>query len=1392
MNENVTATPAVPGAPQPAPRRTRWWRWLGIALGGPVALLVAALLFADSDMGHRLIVEQIAGLRPSNGMRYNIGRIRGSIFNRATLVDIRISDPKGVVLRVPTAELDWVPLAWLGNRLDIRRLHVPIAMLDKLPQPLPTKRRGAILPAFDVHVGALTIDRIVVARTVTGVQRSGRLSAHAEVRHGRALVDLAAVVEGSDRLRIMLDAEPDRDRFDLDVHAQGTAKGVLARLSGLARPLTLDVAGDGHWQQWQGKASASVGGANALDLTLGNHAGSYTLGGTVTPMALTKGKLAQLGKPQVRVSGSATFANRRLEGRLSLRSPQLAVETTGEIDLGQSIYRNVRLTARLLQPSALLPNMTGRNIEFRAILDGPFASAMFDYRLNADRLTIDKTGFDRARAAGQGHLSKLPITLPIKLTVADVTGVGDVAGGILRNFVLDGALKIDAKTVRGDALRFRSDKLNGTLNLMLDLKSGQYQLGLAASLARYLIPGLGIVDVASNLHLVPGPGGKGARILGTGSAQVVRLDNEFFRSLAGGLPHLTTGLERTSDGILHFTNLVLTAPAIRIAGTGYRRRDGSLMIEGQGTQATYGPLTLRLDGRIERPTVDVALASPNKTMGLKDVVAHLDPNDRGFALAARGGSLLGSFAGTGQILLPKGQHGAIQIAALDVGGIKADGTLRFATGGFDGTINLRRGGLTGTLGFAPVSGVQRIEAHLVADRVATSSDIQLRRGRADLVMLLDPDGASVEGDFRLSGIRRGSLSLSRLIGSIKIKGGKGQVVAKLSGSRGRGFDLNTITDIEPDRYSLTAAGTVDRRDARLVGPAVFSRDGDGWRLAPARLVFADGEAQLSGRFTSRSAAIDADLKRMPLAILDVAYPGLGLSGAASGKLNFAQGAGQAPTGKIDMTVRGLSRSGLVQTSKPIDFGMAGVLTANAAVMRAVMASDGKTIGRAQARIAPLGQGTLVARLANAPLFAQVRYDGPADTLWRLTAIEFFDLSGPIAIGGDIGGKLNDPRIRGAMRAKGARIESPVTGTVLTNVLATGQFSGSKLVISDFAADAGKDGRVVGRGTFDFAAVNGFGMDLSVQAANAVIINRDDIAATVTGPLTIRSDGSGGVIAGDVRLDRGRYRLGQAAAASAVPRLNIREINLPGGEEEDERPTKPWRMDIAAKAARGLTVTGLGLSSEWSADLRLAGEPANPQISGRADLVRGSYEFAGREFALARGVIRFAGEVPANPTLDIAANGDSTGLNATIRVQGQAIKPQISFSSTPALPEDELLSRLLFGTSITNLSAPEALQLASAVAALQNGGNGLNPINAVRRAVGLDRLRILPADSTVGRTTSVAAGKYVTRRLYAEIITDGQGYSATQVEFQVTRWLSLLSTVSTLGRTSVNIKVSKDY
>jgi len=128
---------------------------------------------------------------------------------------------------------------------------------------------------------------------------------------------------------------------------------------------------------------------------------------------------------------------------------------------------------------------------------------------------------------------------------------------------------------------------------------------------------------------------------------------------------------------------------------------------------------------------------------------------------------------------------------------------------------------------------------------------------------------------------------------------------------------------------------------------------------------------------------------------------------------------------------------------------------------------------------------------------------------------------------------------------------------------------------------------------------------------------------------------------------------------------------------------------------------------------------------------------------------------------------------------------------PALPEEELLSRMLFGSSITQISAPEAVQLAAALASLRGGG-GLDPINKLRSAIGLDRLRIVSADASIGRSTAVAVGKYIGRRIFVELITDGRGYSATSAEFRVTRWLVLLGTISTIGDESINLKASKDY
>ncbi|GAA0769749.1 autotransporter translocation and assembly factor TamB [Erythromicrobium ramosum] len=312
--------------------------------------------------------------------------------------------------------------------------------------------------------------------------------------------------------------------------------------------------------------------------------------------------------------------------------------------------------------------------------------------------------------------------------------------------------------------------------------------------------------------------------------------------------------------------------------------------------------------------------------------------------------------------------------------------------------------------------------------------------------------------------------------------------------------------------------------------------------------------------------------------------------------------------------------------------------------------------------------------------------------------------------------------------------------------------------------------------------------------DARLLDANGLEATITGPLRIVSNGLGGTIAGRVNINRARWALGIAAEDVALPRIATREINDEDGRARTQVSGREasWRYLVNASAPNRVAVEGLGLESEWGIDIALRGTVDDPRIGGTAKLVRGDYTFAGTRFELTRGRILFDVGEPINPRLDVLAETAKNGTNVDIAITGNAQSPSIAFSSDPALPEEEILSRLLFGGSVTSLSATDAVQLAAALAALQGGGGGLDPIGSLRRSIGLDQLRIISADPLIGRGTGIAIGKNITRDIYVELVTDGRGYSATQVEYRITSWLALLGTVSTIGRDSVLVQVSRDY
>ena len=269
-----------------------------------------------------------------------------------------------------------------------------------------------------------------------------------------------------------------------------------------------------------------------------------------------------------------------------------------------------------------------------------------------------------------------------------------------------------------------------------------------------------------------------------------------------------------------------------------------------------------------------------------------------------------------------------------------------------------------------------------------------------------------------------------------------------------------IADVSPDIIRLTGSGRVEKQPLVLRQAAVLTRSGDGWQLAPTSIGFGGGSAVVSGRTGSRP-EVHAQVAAMPLQVLDLIWPGMGLSGSASGHVDYAWRGNRS--GSVNLTVHGLSRAGLVLASKPIDVGIAAVVTGDKAAIRAVAASNGAIIGRAQARFTPIGNGSLATELLNAPLFAQLRYVGPADTLWRLSGTEIVDLSGPISVAADIGGRWSNPVIHGSLKTGDARLESAVTGMVIDHLAAQAHFSGPQLVFTQLTGQTSGGGTLSGGG-----------------------------------------------------------------------------------------------------------------------------------------------------------------------------------------------------------------------------------------------------------------------------------------------------------------------------------------
>ena len=453
-------------------------------------------------------------------------------------------------------------------------------------------------------------------------------------------------------------------------------------------------------------------------------------------------------------------------------------------------------------------------------------------------------------------------------------------------------------------------------------------------------------------------------------------------------------------------------------------------------------------------------------------------------------------------------------------------------------------------------------------------------------------------------------------------------------------------------------------------PAELTATADGWRLAPTQFRFAGGSASLAGLFGTRT-EIDAQLQAMPLSVLDIGYPELGLGGIASGNVRYrSPSAGAPPTGDANLRIRGLTRAGLVLSSRPVDIGLNARLDGINFAMRAIAVSEGRTIGRMQARISPIGTaGSLAERLSRAPMRAQLRYNGACR---HLVAADRDRIARPLRPRGDRRrherhDRFADQRL-GAHPGRAAGKRGHRDGD--HELESVGRFgarsSGSP---SSAARPRRRNRRRFGLARFRRGERRR--PERRLHAESARLLDRDDIQAAVTGDLA------------SVGRRRRRYFRRRPPRLRPFP-ARQRDRRGAGGAAQRARDQPDRRLFEPDPPRRALAARPRSHRAQpddrhrTRNQQRMARQPPRRRDRDRAQHHRRRHP-AARHLRFRRTAFRphpgqypLRRRTPVNPQLDIAAEARVRGLAAQIRVSGRSQRPEIAFTSTPALPQDQLL------------------------------------------------------------------------------------------------------------------------
>lgn len=519
----------------------------------------------------------------------------------------------------------------------------------------------------------------------------------------------------------------------------------------------------------------------------------------------------------------------------------------------------------------------------------------------------------------------------------------------------------------------------------------------------------------------------------------------------------------------------------------------------------------------------------------------------------------------------------------------------------------------------------------------------------------------------------------------------------------------------------------------------------------------------------------------------------GLDGTATLSANLDEKPGQQPSASIKGEINGITAKA-ARGIKPLKMDLDVRLNEGELAGKAFLGNDNAQILTANGTM-PLAISVLKQEFSpdmSAPVDGSVRLDGEIAEFWPYVPAPDHDLSGNIKMALDVSGRLDDIAWQGNIALAHARYENLEYGTIIDAITLDGTFDQDGLSIPSITANDGGSGTL--NGSVDLALNQGSMVkyDVALKLVNMALTRKDELKMWADVDTSVTGSEEKADIKSTVTLQRGEVDISLALPES-VPTLDV--VNLPDAgetqeakEEAEEQGGFVGNLDVTVNIPGRLFVRGKGLDSEWGGNLDISGTTDDPRIVGKLSALRGQLDIIGKTFVVKDSNITFSGGSPPDPLLDIKGVYSTSELEVTAGFRGPSSDPELVLTSNPSLPEDEILSQVLFGKSQGSLSAIEAVQLASALSELSGDGGGLDVVGSVRRFIGADVLQVGGGEDG----PEVKLGKYLTDGVYVGTKAGSTpGSSGVEVEIELTPNISVTSETTEID-SKAGIQYRLDY